>query len=194
VTHAVSAKGFIMRFIAIVVVLISVPVASLSAQSSDSGRYEVAAGYQFMHDQDLAKQDPDLSANFPAGWLVSGGLKFGAIAAIGEVSTTSKTLNIPGDKPHVRVSTFMGGPRMTAGKHAGVSPFAQVLFGSAWASTSLLSVSETVSHFSYQPGGGIDLNMSDRFGLRVEGDYRVIRASGHNSKEPRFAAAAVIGF
>ena len=58
-----------MRFIAIILLCLSVSVASLSAQSQGARLYEVAAGYQFMHDQDLAKQDPDLGANFPAGWL-----------------------------------------------------------------------------------------------------------------------------
>jgi outer membrane protein with beta-barrel domain len=184
-----------MRFIAIILLLISTSVASLFAQSPDPPRYEAAVGYQFTHDQDIAKQDPDLSANFPAGWLVSGGVRLaGALAAIGEVTTTSKTIDIPGDKPKVRVSTFMAGPRFAAGRHAGLSPFGQVLFGSARATTSLLSVSETVSHFSYQPGVGVDLNASGRFGIRIEGDYRVIRVSGHNSKEPRFVAAAVVGF
>src|SRR3954465_15053664 len=103
-----------MRFIAIILLLISVSAASLSAQSPAPRPYEVAIGYQYMHDQDLSKQDPDLGANFPAGWLVSGGLRYGrAVMAIGEVSTTSKTLNIPGDKPKVRVSTFMVGPRLS---------------------------------------------------------------------------------
>lgn len=183
-----------MRFIAIILLCISASVASLSAQSQGARTYDVALGYQYMHDQDLAKQDPDLGANFRAGWMVSGGLRFArSLWAIGEVSSTSKTFNIPGDKPKARVSTFMAGPRLSGGRHAGISPFGQVLFGSAWASTSLLSVSETVSHFAYQPGGGVDLNVSDRFGIRIEGDYRVIRASGHNSKEPRFVAALVVG-
>jgi hypothetical protein len=184
-----------MRFIAIILLCISASVASLSAQSQGARIYDVAIGYQYMHDQDLAKQDPDLGANFRAGWLVSGGLRFArALWAIGEVSTTSKTLNIPGDKPKARVSTFMGGPRLSGGRHGGLIPFGQVLFGSAWASTSLLSVSESVSHFAYQPGGGIDLNVSSRFGIRVEGDYRIVRSSGHNSKEPRFVVAAAFGF
>jgi opacity protein-like surface antigen len=184
-----------MRFSAIILLITSMSVVSLRAQSNDAPRYEAAVGYQFMHDQDIAKQDPDLSANFPAGWLVSGGMRVGGwLGAIGEVSTTSKTLDIPGDKPKVRVSTFMAGPRLAVGRRAGINPFGQVLFGAARATTSLLSVSETTSHFSYQPGGGVDLNLSDRFGVRVEGDYRIIRTSGHNSKEPRFVAAAVVGF
>jgi opacity protein-like surface antigen len=188
-------KGTVMRCSAIILLLILISVVSVSAQSSEPLRYEAAVGYQFMHDQDIAKQDPDLSANFAAGLMVSGGMSVASwLGAIGEVSTTSKTLDIPGDKPKVRVSTFMGGPRVGGRRRAGLSPFGQVLFGAARATTSLLSLSETTSHFSYQPGGGVDLNMSDRFGVRVEGDYRVIRASGHNSKEPRVIAAAVVGF
>lgn len=184
-----------MRLSAVLLLFISMSVVSLSAQSSGPRRYHAAVGYQFMHDQDIAKDDPDLSANFPAGLMASGGVRVGGwLGAIGEVSTTSKTLDIPGDKPKVRVSTFMGGPRVAGRKQTGISPFGQVLFGSARATTSLLSASETTSHFSYQPGGGVDLNLHARFGVRVEGDYRVIRTSGHNSKEPRVVAAAVIGF
>jgi hypothetical protein len=172
-----------------------ISVVPLAAQTTGSPRYEVAAGYQFMHDQDIAKADPDLSANFPAGWMASGGAHlWGWLEAIGEVGGSYKTLNIPGDKPKLRVYTFMAGPRFTAPMHAGINPFAQVLFGSARASNSVLSLHETVTDFSYQPGGGFDLNLSGRFGVRFEGDYRIIRAEGHNSKEPRLIAAVVVGF
>jgi hypothetical protein len=167
---------------------------SLAAQS-DSPRYEAAAAYQFMRDQDIAKRDPDLSANFPAGWMASGGVNLlRSLAAIGEVSGSSKTLSIPGEKPKLRVYTFMAGPRLRWPSRAGINPFAQVLFGSARASTSVLSSRQTVTDFAYQPGGGVDLNSTRRIGVRVEGDYRIIRAGGRNSKEPRVVGAAVIGF
>ena len=154
-----------------------------------------AAGYQFMRDQDIAKQDADLSANFPAGWMASGGAHlFGWLGAVGEVSGSARTLSIPGDKPKLRVYTFMAGPRFERAAHAGINPFAQLLLGSARASSSVLGIRETVTDFSYQPGGGIDLNMARRLGARFEGDYRIVRTAGHNSKEPRVIAAAVIGF
>jgi outer membrane protein with beta-barrel domain len=184
-----------MRLISAVFILISVSVVPAAAQSADPPRYEAAGGYQFMRDQDIAKQDPDLSANFPLGWVASGGAHlWGWVGAIGEVSGSYKTLSIPGDKPKLRVYTFMAGPRFTRTAHPGVNPFAQLLFGSARASTSVLGVRETVTDFSCQPGGGIDLNTARRLGLRLEGDYRIVRESGHNSKEPRVIAAAVIGF
>ena len=182
-----------MRVRAVVFILVSMSVASLGAQSAP--RYEAAAAYQFMRDQDIAKNDPDLSANFPAGWMASGGVTLrGSLGAVGEVSGSSKTLNIPGDKPKLRVYTFMAGPRFRRPAHPGINPFAQILFGSARASTSVLGNRETVTDFSYQPGGGIDLNSARRFGVRLEGDYRIVRAGGHNSKEPRIVGAAVVGF
>ena len=184
-----------MRFSSAVLILLFISVAPLAAQSTGSLRYEVAAGYQFMHDQDIAKRDPDLSANFPAGWMASGGINlWGSLGAIGEVSGSAKTLDVPGDKPKLRVYTFMAGPRFRRPAHVGINPFAQILLGSARASTSVLDVHETVTDFSYQPGGGVDLNSTARFGVRVEGDYRIVRAGGHNNKEPRIIAAAVIGF
>lgn len=183
-----------MRLSAVILIFISMSLASLAAQS-DRPRYEAAAGYQFMHDQDIAKRDPDLSANFPAGWMASGGVNlWGSLAAIGEVSGSAKTLDVPGDKPKLRVYTFMAGPRVRFPAHVRINPFAQILLGSARARTSVLNVHETVTDFSYQPGGGVDLNSTARFGVRVEGDYRIVRASGHNNKEPRIIAAAVIGF
>ncbi len=184
-----------MRLSSAVLILISISLVSVAAQSADPPRYEVAAGYQFMRDQDIAKQDPDLSANFPAGWMASGGAHlFGWLSAIGEVSGSSKTLAVPGDKPKLRVYTLMAGPRFASVAHAGINPFVQLLLGSARASNSVLGIRETVTDFSYQPGGGIDLSLAGRLGVRFEGDYRIIRAAGHNSKEPRAVAAAVIGF
>src|SRR5437762_8924758 len=103
-----------MRLTVAVLILISISVVSAAAQSADSPRYDVAGGYQFMRDQDIAKQDPDLSANFPAGWMASAGAYlWGWLGAAGEVSGSSRTLSIPGDKPKVRVYTFMAGPRFS---------------------------------------------------------------------------------
>lgn len=184
-----------MRLGSFVLILVSISVVPLAGQSTGPLRYEVAAGYQFMRDQDIAKQDPDLSANFPAGWMASGGAHLsGWLAAIGEVSGSAKTLAVPGDKPKLRVYTFMAGPRITRPAHPGINPFAQLLLGSARASSSVVGIRDTVTDFSYQPGGGIDLNLARRLSGRFEGDYRIIRAGGHNSKEPRVLAAAVLRF
>jgi opacity protein-like surface antigen len=187
-------KGTVMRLSSAILILLTIFVVPLAAQSTGAPRYEIAGGYQLMHDQDISKNDADLSANFPAGWMVSGGAHLWTwLAAIGEVGGSTKTLTIPGDRPKLRVNTFMAGPRVTRPVH-GISPFAQVLFGSARATESVLGVHDTSTDFSYQPGGGVDVNVARRVGARFEGDYRIIRAEKRNSKEPRFIAAAVVGF
>ena len=48
--------------------------------------------------------------------------------------------------------------------------------------------------FTYQPGGGVDVRVAPRIAIRLEGDYRVIRTTGHNNKESRVLAGAVYGF
>src|SRR5262245_37572106 len=152
-----------MRLSAVVLILVSTSLVSLGAQS----RFEVAGAYQFMRDQDIAKHDPDLSANFPAGWMASAGINvWSSLAAIGEVSGSFKTLSIPGDKPKLRVYTFMGGPRLRRSVRTGINPFAQILFGSARASTSVLGIRETVTDFAYQPGGGVDLSTGGPVAVR----------------------------
>jgi hypothetical protein len=169
-------------FLAVVVVR---PVA---AQSPTAPRFDVAGGYSFLHDQDI-------SENLPKGWLASFADNLTSwLGLVGEVGGNYKTLAIPGDAPRIRVQTVLGGPRLRAHPSARVTPFGQVLFGAAWARTSVLGVGDTVKDFAYQPGGGIDWNLRSNLGVRLEGDYRIVRAAGSNSKESRFVAAAVFGF
>ncbi len=183
-----------MRFSLPALFALAVSVAPAAAQSAPPTRYDVAAGYAFMRDQDLANSNPDISANFPAGWMASaGGNLWSGLGVAGEVSGSYKTVSIPGEQPKLRVYTFLAGPRIKKSRSR-VAPFGQVLFGAARASTSVSTVTETVTDFAYQPGAGVDLDLSGRVGLRIEGDYRIIRSEGTNSKEPRFTLAAVFGF
>lgn len=175
-----------MRFIPALIVL-ALFVRPVAAQSVDAPRYEVAGGYAFMHDDDSAY-------NFPKGWMVSVAAGVAPwLRVVGEVGGSYKTLVIPGDAPTFTVYHFMGGPRLTATRDRRLSPFAQVLFGAARATTTVVGVRETVTDFAYQPGGGLDVNLRRNVALRLDGAYRIIRANGANSKEPRVAIAAVFG-
>ena len=141
-----------------------------------------------MHDQDS-------SYNFPGGWVVSvGATATRWLGLVGEIGGSRKTLSLPGDPPTLKVYTFMGGPRIGTARTDRVALFGQVLFGAARATTAVLDVAETVTDFAYQPGGGIVMTLGRNVGIRLEGDYRIVRAEGSNSKESRFVAAAVFGF
>jgi opacity protein-like surface antigen len=178
-------KGMAMRcFTLAALFLVGVFVSPLAAQ----GRGEVAAGYSFLHDQDI-------SENLRKGWVASVADNVSSwLGIVGEVGGNYKTLSIPGDPPKIRVLTLMGGPRFKAHAYGRVTPFGQVLFGAAWARTTVLDVGDSVRDFAYQPGAGVDFNVTRKVGVRLEGDYRIIRAGGSNSKESRFVAAAVFGF
>ena len=179
--------GIAMRFTLAALFFVGVFVSPLAAQAQGTSRYDIAGGYSYLHDQDI-------SENLSKGWVVSvGGRVMKWLDAVGEVGGNHKTLSIPGDPPKIRVLALMGSPRLTGPGYRRLTPFGQVLFGAAWARTSVLDVGDSVRDFAYQPGAGVNWNLGPRVGIRLEGDYRIIRAEGSNSKEPRFVAAAVFG-
>ena len=176
-----------MRFTLAALFFVGVFVSPLAAQAQGTSWYDIAGGYSYLHDQDI-------SENLSKGWVVSvGGRVMKWLDAVGEVGGNHKTLSIPGDPPKIRVLTLMGGPRLTGPGYRRLTPFGQVLVGAAWARTSVLGAGDSVRDFAYQPGVGVDWNLVPRVAVRLEGDYRIVRAEGSNSKEPRFVAAAVFG-
>ena len=177
-----------MRVSSTVLLLVGVLVTPLAAQAQDTPRLEVAAGYAFLRDQDTA-------LNFPVGWVASASGKItSSLGIVGAAGGSYKTLSIPGDHPKLRVYAFMGGPRYTVRAKSKMPLFGQVLFGSARASSRVSGVGDSVRDFAYQPGGGVDLRVRSNMGVQLEGDYRIIRSHGSNSKEPRFVTAIVLGF
>jgi len=170
-----------------VAVLILVVMCAGPAAAQSAPRVEVAGGYAFLHDEDS-------TYNFPAGWVASVAARAASwFDAVAEASGSYKTLSIPGDAPTFTVYSIMAGPRFRLARAARVGGFGQVLFGAARASTTVVGVSDTVRDFAYQPGAGIDVALRRHLAARLEGDYRVVRAEGRNSKESRVLAAVVIG-
>jgi opacity protein-like surface antigen len=45
--------------------------------------------------------------------------------------------------------------------------------------------------FSYQPGGGVDINVAPNLGVTVQADYRIVRTQGNNGNQVRFLAGVV---
>jgi len=148
---------------------------------------EVSAGYTFMRDFEDIGSDRD-GTNFPAGWFTSGGVNVTRwMGLVGEATGSYKNHFFDvsqGDEridSDARVYTFMGGPRFFY-KRGRFAPFAQVLAGAAhlrlnvkW-SSGLTNGSETESttDFSIQPGGGLNVYLTDSVGVRLAADYRTI--------------------
>ena len=54
------------------------------------------------------------------------------------------------------------------------------------------SFSEDDTHGGAVFGGGVDLLLSDRWAVRVKGDYAVVRSPGHTDGDPRASAGLVL--
>ena len=180
---------------------VGLPVFLLSAAplKAQTPRAEISGGYSFMHDNDR-------SEDFPAGWVASaiGNVNewIGVAAEVGGHYRTCENCQrgpftsgrFRGTDLHLHVLTYMAGPRVAARAFAALTPFAQVLFGGSHISGGTQWDGALTTGFTYQPGAGVDINVTPRAGVRLQGDYRVIRTSGIDNKESRFLVGVVLRY
>jgi hypothetical protein len=81
---------------------------------------------------------------------------------------------------------FLGGVRLHAGEGE-VRPFFQVLAGYSRQGGDV----GLANGIAVQPGGGVDLVMSESITLRAQGDYRYLREDGQNYSQYRIAGGLV---
>jgi hypothetical protein len=142
------------------------------AAAQDERRVEVAGGYSFMRDYDG-------DASFPRGWFASVGADVvGPVDAVGEASGSYKSMGGLDVNISVNVHTFLGGPRVQW-QTGRVAPYGQMLFGVARMATTFDVPGETLSaarnYFTMAPGGGLDIQFSERGALRLGASLRLIR-------------------
>ena len=167
--------------------------------AADTPKFDVLGAYSFM-------RDTSRSETFPAGWVASAAGNatswIGVVTEVGGSYRTCKNCQrgpfasqkFRGTDLHLSVHTFLGGPRVASHAVAAMTPFAQVLFGGAHVSGGVEFDGALNTGVVYQPGAGIDVQVTPSVGIRLEGDYRVIRSTGHNNKESRVLAGVVVGF
>jgi opacity protein-like surface antigen len=154
--------------------------------SAQEQKGDVAFGYSLIHDSELEE-------TFPMGWaFAANGNLNDMFSVVGEIGGNYKTVDVFGTDFSFRVHSFMGGMRFRNDQGKAV-PFAQVVLGLARLNASFLGESESSNEFAIQPGGGVDFRVTDRFAVRVQGDYRII--TGEDSwNEFRFGVGGVLGF
>src|SRR5262245_16638429 len=110
------------RFIGAVTFCVAVFPTAAMAQTN-AGRFDVAAGYSWMHDQEA-------DVTFSRGWFASLGADLvGPLGIVGQVSGSSKGQTGIDVEMSMNIASVMGGPRV-AFRTPRVTPFAQLLFGS----------------------------------------------------------------
>jgi hypothetical protein len=92
---------------------------------------------------------------------------------------------------------FMGGPRF-AYRGRGFTVFTHYLAGGVRSASGLtvvgVDITERRTDFAMAFGGGVDAGISDRWAVRAQGDYALIRGDGTTEKEPRLSAGFVYRF
>ena len=111
-------------------------------------------------------------------------------AVVGEAGTGETTVSLPTDIP-LHVHAFLAGSRFSVRPHGTVAVFGQVLFGSASSNAVVANIESTTTDLAIQPGGGVDVGVGPKWAVRLQGNYRVIRASAVTTKQERFLAGLV---
>ena len=170
---------------AVMALLFVTGVAMPSPAAAQGGSVNVAGGYSLLRDE---------GQNFSKGWFASvGGGISSWLEVVGEASGNYRTFSsIEGDELDARIHSFLAGPRFVA-DGGRVHPFAQVLFGVARASAEFDGESISDSAFAWQPGGGIDFDLTRNVGVRTGVNGRFIRDSGNglDTNEFQFVVGVV---
>ena len=92
---------------------------------------------------------------------------------------------------------FLGGPRF-AYRSRSVSVYTHYLAGGVRSRAGItvvgVDITESRTDFALAFGGGLDVRISDRWAIRAQADYALIRADGSTEREPRLSAGAVYRF
>lgn len=174
------------RIIGVALVLVVGIPATVSAQESGAPpvpAVEVSGGYTFLRDLGDASND---AINFPAGWYASTTVNLNRwFGLVGEVTGSYKSnLNLGAGELNLSTDasehTFMGGPRFAA-KAGRLMPFAQFLAGAAHLRATMDMPLDIPGHFgvtdtqfAFQPGGGVNVLLTNSLGVHVAGDYRCV--------------------
>ena len=161
--------------------------AATAAAAQDQPRGDVAVSYSILN-------DTEVDETFKWGWVGAATVHATDwLAIVGEVGGNYRTFDAFGEELDLSVHSFLGGARFGS-PLGGVTPFGQILFGSARASASVLGESASESGFAFQPGAGLDIALGRRAALRVQGDYRSISSDGETTGQIRFAVGVAFGF
>jgi hypothetical protein len=157
-----------------------------TAEAADRPTTDVAVSYTDIRAVDAGN-------DYPAGWLVSVGEHFTDLFGLAEeVGGSYKNTPVAG-LPSLKTSTynFMIGPRLSARFYSRsvVRPFVQLLVGIVQTENNYTTT--TARDPALQPGFGIDVAASTHLAARVQGDFRIIEASGQ-VQEFRLAIGVVL--
>lgn len=158
-----SSKHVWLTAAALAVVVVG---ASSPAAAQDAAKTEISGGYQYnrLMPSACTGSDCDINAN---GWYadVAGRVR-PMLSLVGVVDGVYKKES----GEWLKVHSYGGGIRIGSKRNSKVTPFGQVVVGG----TTVSGDGDSTTAFTLTVGGGVNMAVNDRWGIRAQGDYRGI--------------------
>ncbi len=164
-----------------VFLFLAVLSSALAARAQDAPRGDLSVGYSYLREGFSGGANTHGASVSGAAYLNDW---FGVVGDFGvyHLSQSGTSAN---------TFTFLGGPRLSANRRKGVSPFVQALVGADRLSVSGFG---SAHGFCWSTGGGVDLAVSRHIAIRPQFDYIGLRFSNGNIHSARASVSIVFRF
>jgi len=151
------------------------------------------AGYQYLHASSGVSGVDGVHFN---GWnaALSGYFtpNFGVTA---DFSGNYAKPNVLGVGVDTKFYTFLFGPTLRVPNATHITPFGHALFGGGHGSAGALGFNFSETDFTWAAGGGLDLDMSHHFGIRmVQVDFLQARSNGSSQNNVRISVGVLLKY
>jgi hypothetical protein len=175
---------------------------AMPALAQSDSKYEVSAGYSFLREEFASNRH---------GMVLSYAQRFSDLFGFktevgGNYDKDSFPVIANGGNRNDFIHSILAGPQFKLRRDSRIQPWAHVLAGITLANVSRFALVGTPSgqalvaqpvtnvRFGFQPGGGIDLWMSEKVGLRLGVDYRRAVSNGADRDFFRLQSGIVFRF
>lgn len=166
---------------------------SLSALGQETSKVDIFGGYQYLHASSGISGVDGINFN---GWNAALTGYFNRNLGItADFSGNYSKPTFLGVGVDTRFYSFLFGPTVRFPNATHLTPFGHALFGGGHFSAGVSGLSAGETDFTWAAGGGLDLDMSRRLGIRVaQVDFLQSRANGSSQNNVRISFGVVFKF
>src|ERR1700757_1396027 len=189
-----SVKGAAMKrnFVVVCAVLL-LSLVAFGQEGVQAPKAEIFGGYQYSHATTGVSGLSGFNLN---GWNASASGFFSRnLGVTADFSGSYGTPSLLGVGVKTNLHTFLFGPTVRFPNSSRVTPFVHGLFGGGRISGSAFGVSVSSTDFTWAAGGGVDVNLSRHFAIRLgQADFLQSRVAGSSQNNFRYSTGIVLKF
>jgi opacity protein-like surface antigen len=187
-------KGAAMkRNFVVVCAVLSLSLVAFGQERGEAPKAEIFGGYQYFHANSGVSGLSGFNLN---GWNASASGFFSRnLGVTADFSGSYGTPSVLAVGVKTNFYTFLFGPTVRVPNSSRLTPFAHVLFGGGRISGSAFGLSASSTDFTWAAGGGVDVNLSRNFAIRLgQADFLQTRVSGSSQNNFRYSTGIVLKF